>query len=79
MLLKKINQIPLIPLVIAALVLGLTPFSPEPHLLEKTRMLLQGTLQRPLDIFDLIMHAAPTLLLVLRMITHFMYRENKVT
>ena len=79
MLLRKINQIPFMPLVIAALVLGLTPFSPEPHLLEKTRMLLQGTLQRPLDIFDLIMHVAPTLLLILRVITHFMYRENKVT
>lgn len=77
MLLKRINQIPFIPLVIAALILGLTPFSPEPHLLEKSRMLLQGSLQRPLDIFDLIMHATPILLLLLRLTTHFLFTENK--
>ena len=77
MLLKKINHIPFIPLVIVALMLGLTPFFPEPHLLEKTRMLWQGTLQQPLDIFDLLMHATPTLLLTLRIITHFMFKEDK--
>ena len=79
MLLKKIKQIPFMPLIIAAFFLGLTPFSPEPHLLEKSRMLLQGSLLQPLDIFDLIMHATPTLLLILRVITHFMFRENKKT
>ena len=77
MLLKKINQIPFTPLIIVALMLGLTPFFPEPHLLEKTRMLLQGTLQRPLDIFDLLMHATPVLLLTLRLATHFMFKADK--
>lgn len=77
MLLKKINQIPFTPLLIVALMLGLTPFFPEPHLLEKTRMLLQGTLQRPLDIFDLLMHATPVLLLTLRLAAHFMLKADK--
>ena len=45
-------------LVIAALALGLAPFSPEPHLVEKLRMLVNGDLRRPLDIFDLLMHGA---------------------
>ena len=35
----------------------------SPHLLEKTRMLTAGTLTRPLDVFDLIWHAWPLLLL----------------
>jgi hypothetical protein len=42
--------------------LGLAPFSPEPHLWEKLKMLAAGTLQRPIDIFDLAYHALPWLL-----------------
>lgn len=52
------KPLPLWMLVIAALVLGLAPFSPEPHLVEKLRMLVNGDLRRPLDIFDLLMHGA---------------------
>ena len=60
-----IDKLPWLPLIIGALALGLAPFFPEPHLVEKTRMLFNGTLVKPMDIFDLIMHAAlPALLLV---------------
>ena len=52
------KPLPLWVLVIAALGLGLAPFSPEPHLVEKLRMLVHGNLHRPMDIFDLLMHAA---------------------
>lgn len=51
----------------AALTLGLAPFSPEPHIVEKLRMLAQGTLVEPVDIFDFLMHAAPWLLLVAKL------------
>jgi hypothetical protein len=50
----------LIPL---ALILGPAPYFHEPHLAEKLRMLSSGTLQKPLDIFDLCLHAAPLMLL----------------
>lgn len=53
----------LIPL---ALLLGLAPFHPQPHLVEKLAMLTSGTLTRPLDIFDLAWHAWPLALLVCR-------------
>ena len=53
-------------LIIGSLTLGLAPFIPEPHLFEKIRMLFQGTLSRPLDIFDLCMHAAFPVLLLLK-------------
>lgn len=60
-----LDKIPLVYLIIGALFLGLAPFFPEPHLVEKTRMLINGTLTKPLDIFDLLMHAAlPTLLII---------------
>lgn len=62
------DQIPLNILIIAALALGLSPFFPEPHLWEKLKMLASGTLTRPIDIFDLLMHATPVVLLILKLI-----------
>jgi len=52
-------------LIPAALLLGLAPFLPEPHLVEKVRWLFTGHPFRPIDIFDLFLHGAfPALLLV---------------
>jgi len=55
-------------LVIIALTLGLAPFVPEPHIWEKLKMLAAGDLTRPLDIFDLILHATPFAVLILKLI-----------
>ncbi len=49
-----------------AILLALAPFFPEPHLVEKVRMLSRGELSRPLDIFDLFLHATPLLLLLVK-------------
>jgi hypothetical protein len=47
------------PLVLlACLTLGLAPFAP-PHIVEKLGMLGRGELRRPIDWFDLALHAAP--------------------
>jgi hypothetical protein len=53
---------------LAAILLGLAPFVPEPHLWQKLKMLAAGTLQRPIDIFDLLMHGLPVVLLVIKLI-----------
>lgn len=53
--------------VILCLTLGLAPFSP-PHIVEKLSMLFKGTLVRPIDWFDLFMHGAPWILLILKII-----------
>ncbi len=50
--------------VIACLTLGLAPFFPVPHLWEKLRMLFAGDLHKPIDIFDMLMHGAPWLVLL---------------
>jgi len=47
--------------------MAIAPITPEPHLVEKLRLLLQGALVRPLDIFDLFMHAAPLFLVALKL------------
>lgn len=61
-----LQRIPYSILVPAAIFLGLAPFVPEPHLLGKLEMLFSGTLSRPVDIFDLLMHSAPLLLLMMK-------------
>lgn len=60
-------KIPAFQLALIALMLGLAPFVPEPHLLEKIKMLMVGELVKPIDIFDLIMHATPAVLLLLKL------------
>jgi len=61
-LLNKLNW----PIVIMlCLTLGLAPFRP-PHVWEKLNMLVGGTLSAPMDIFDLLMHGAPWVLLLLK-------------
>ena len=65
---KWFDRIPLPTLVIITLLLGLAPFAPEPHLWQKLKMLFGGTLAKPIDIFDLVMHATPALVLILKLI-----------
>lgn len=62
-----LDQIPWSLLLIACLTLGLAPFVPEPHIWEKLKMLVAGTLVKPIDIFDLLMHAAPFLIAGLKL------------
>lgn len=67
-MLKYIDRIPLGPLVIITLVMAFAPFSPEPHLLEKSRMLAEGELSKAIDIFDLFWHSFLIVILVIRLL-----------
>ena len=64
---RWIAGLPWSAVIIVCLTLGLAPFVPEPHVWEKLKMLASGTLQRPIDIFDLIMHGAPFLVAGLKL------------
>ncbi len=63
-----LNRLDWAVLIIAAVLLGLAPFRPEPHLVEKIRMLAHGTLRRPIDILDLLFHLSPLALIVLKLL-----------
>ena len=65
---RRLDTIPVLYLILACLTLGLAPFTPEPHVWEKLRMLAGGTLTQPIDIFDLALHGLPWLLLIIRLI-----------
>lgn len=67
-MLKWVDKLPLVPLIGVALLLAVLPLHSTPHLLEKLGMLAQGTLVKDIDIFDLFMHATPTVLLIIRLI-----------
>ncbi len=66
-MLELLDQITLPMAFIAAATLGLAPFFPEPHIWEKLKMLKAGTLKRPLDVFDLLLHTAPFVVLALKL------------
>lgn len=70
-----IDRIPWVMLVPIAFFMGIAPISHQPHLWEKLNMLAAGTLSRPLDIFDLIMHATPLVLVVIKALRQL--RTNK--
>ena len=70
-----LNKIPFSTLIIISLTLGLAPFVPEPHVWEKLKMLADGSLAKPVDIFDLFMHGTPWVLLGLKTI-HFLGNKN---
>ena len=61
-----IDRIPYPLLILLAVFMLLAPFRPMPHVLEKLIMLKNGTLNRPVDIFDLFYHLLPTILLALK-------------
>ncbi len=63
-----VDRLPLALLVALAAWMAVAPVVPEPHLWEKLKMLAAGTLTRPLDIFDLLFHAAPIALLAWRLV-----------
>lgn len=69
-----LDRLPLWLIAVVAVWLALAPFVPEPHLAEKFRMLAAGTLTRPLDVFDLLFHLAPLVVLALKLVRRYRLR-----
>lgn len=74
---RWLDRIPWSILLLAAVTLGLAPFTPEPHLWEKLKMLAAGELSRGIDWFDLAMHGAPFLLLLLKAVREASTVQNR--
>jgi len=65
---KFLDYFPYSILVPVTIFMLLAPFHPMPHVVEKLLMLKNGTLNKPIDIFDLFFHVAPLILLILKII-----------
>jgi hypothetical protein len=63
-----LDKIPYSILIIAAVFMLLAPFRPMPHVVEKLVMLKNGTLIKPIDVFDLFYHLSPAFLLILKIL-----------
>ena len=66
---------PMVALVCATL--GLAPFTPEPHVWEKLKMLFSGKLNQGIDIFDLVMHGLPWVILVAKLTRQLTQNQSK--
>lgn len=74
---RTIRSIPLVVLVVGALLMSLAPFGSKPHLVEKWSMLFSGTLRKPLDWFDLVLHSALPALLIARVVLDLIARRSR--
>ena len=63
---RLIRELPFSILIITTVLMMGAPFVPEPHLVEKARMAMNGTLTRPIDLFDVVWHLFPLVILVLK-------------
>ncbi len=63
---SALESMPWLLLIALALLMALAPFGQTPHLVEKLGMLFNGTLTKPLDIFDLFLHIAPIFAVVIK-------------
>lgn len=73
---RFIRELPFSILIVATVLMLGAPFVPEPHLVEKARMLSQGTLTKPLDIFDVVWHLLPAALLAWKTV---LWRRDRAT
>ena len=64
-----LNKIPLVPLIIIAIALGLAPITPEHPLWQKLKMLIAGDLVKAIVIFDLFLAGTAIKLLLLKLAT----------
>lgn len=62
-----LDRLDLFSILFACALLGLAPFVPEPHIWEKLKMLVSGTLVKPVDIFDFLFHGLPWMVLALKL------------
>ncbi|WP_455199333.1 hypothetical protein [Kaarinaea lacus] len=62
---------------ILAIGLGIAPPGSQPHLVEKLIMLSNGTLVKPIDIFDLMLHGIFPLLLLVKLVRLYLLKLNK--
>ena len=69
-----LDKIPYSILIVFSIIMILLPFKPMPHFVEKLIMLKNGTLKKPIDIFDLFYHSAPLILLIIKFIRDYSNR-----
>lgn len=71
---KLLDRIPYLALMIMTFVGAVVPFE-EPHLAEKSTMLINGELSRPIDVIDLFIHSLPLILIGAKAVRDMIQRK----
>ncbi|MBI3897737.1 MAG: RND transporter [Gammaproteobacteria bacterium] len=71
-MLAWLDHIPLLPLAIAAALLGLAPSITEPHLWQKLEWFMAGRPLSSLEVADVVMHASLPVLLMLKLVRRYL-------
>jgi hypothetical protein len=72
----NMRHVPYLLLVPVALFMAIAPLGEPSHLVEKLQMLAGGTLRRPIDVFDLLLHGTPLVLLVWKGVSDLTSRRS---
>ncbi len=67
-MLNFLDKIPYSIMIVFTIMMLVAPLKPMPHVVEKILMLKNGTLHKPIDIFDLFFHLFPLILLILKLV-----------
>ena len=70
-----LDRMPYSVLIFLTVLMLLAPFRPLPHVVEKIIMLKNGTLNRPIDIFDLFFHTLPAIILLVKVYRDYFGRN----
>ncbi len=62
-------------LILLAIVMAVLPFGEQPHLWQKLMLLKQGYLHQALDWFDLMMHGAPLVVVIVLFVVRLLRRR----
>lgn len=76
---RLIRELPFSILIVTTVLMMGAPFVPEPHLVEKARMAMNGTLTCPIDLFDVVWHLFPLMILVFKTVVWIRDRTAKNT
>jgi len=66
--LRWLDHLPIAPLAIAAVLLGLSPPLAEPHLWQKFKLLVANELHQSIDIWDFLLHLSLIVVLALKLV-----------
>ena len=75
MIFDFLDRMPYSVLIFLTVLMLLAPFRPLPHVVEKIIMLKNGTLNRPIDIFDLFFHTLPAIILLVKVYRDYFGRN----
>jgi hypothetical protein len=65
---RWLDYLPIVPLTIAAILLGLSPPFAEPHLWQKFKLLAANELRQSIDISDFFLHLSLIVVLALKLV-----------